>query len=100
MVRIRRQMKIWNEEERFLWRKGSITVESAFILPLFFFAITMIAGMLDLYHTTVLVQTPCVKGQRNWVCMPIVFPGTGNLRWVWWMTEFVWLMEPEKSEKC
>lgn len=65
MVRIRRQMKIWNEEERFLWRKGSITVESAFILPLFFFAITMIAGMLDLYHTTVLVQTALCEGAKE-----------------------------------
>lgn len=65
MVRIRRRDKIRSEEEGFLWHKGSITVESAFILPLFFFAITMIAGMLDLYHTTILVQTALCEGAKE-----------------------------------
>ena len=83
MVRISQTDEIWNEEERFLWRKGSITVESAFILPLFFFAITMIAGMLDLYHTTVLVQTALCEGAKELGMYAYCISGDRESRWVW-----------------
>ena len=65
MAWMRRKAEIWKKEEQFLWHKASMTVESAFVLPFFFFAVTMIAGMLDLYHTTILVQTALCEGAKE-----------------------------------
>ena len=45
--------------------KGSLTVESAFILPLFFLLITALICILDLYRICSLVQTSLCEGAKE-----------------------------------
>lgn len=45
--------------------KGSLTVESAFILPLFFLLITAFICILDLYRICTLVQTSLCEGAKE-----------------------------------
>ena len=40
-----------------LRQKASLTVECAVVLPLFFFAMIILAGLLDLYRTTTMIQS-------------------------------------------
>lgn len=53
------------KEESSLQKKASLTVESAFVLPFFFIAVVLIAGMLDLYRIFVLVQTSLCEGAKE-----------------------------------
>lgn len=53
------------KEESSLQKKASLTVESAFVLPFFFIAVVLIAGMLDLYRIFVLVQTALCEGAKE-----------------------------------
>ena len=53
------------KEESSLQKKASLTVESAFVLPFFFIAVILIAGMLDLYRIFVLVQTSLCEGAKE-----------------------------------
>lgn len=53
------------KEESSLQEKASLTVESAFVLPFFFIAVVLIAGMLDLYRVFVLVQTSLCEGAKE-----------------------------------
>ena len=46
-----------SKEENSLQPRGSLTVESALVLPLFFLTITVLAGILDLYRIGVLIQS-------------------------------------------
>lgn len=48
-----------------LRHKGSLTVESAFILPLFFLLITAFICILDLYRICALVQTSLCEGAKE-----------------------------------
>ena len=48
-----------------LRHKGSLTVESAFILPLFFLLITAFICILDLYRICTLVQTSLCEGAKE-----------------------------------
>lgn len=65
MVFLHRIKKIKHKEESSLQQKGSLTVESAFVLPFFFLAAAMMAGMLDLFRTTVLIQTSLCEGAKE-----------------------------------
>lgn len=60
-----RVQKIKYKEENSLHQKGSLTVESAFVLPLFFLAAVIIAGILDLFCTTVKIQHSLCEGAKE-----------------------------------
>ena len=45
--------------------KGSLTAESAFVLPLFFLTITLLACILDLYRINMLIQTALCEGAKE-----------------------------------
>ena len=50
------KQKRQKKEVQVLRQKASLTVECAVILPLFFFAMVMLAGLLDLYKTTTMIE--------------------------------------------
>lgn len=54
-----------NKEENSLQLKGSLTVESALVLPLFFFVIVVLIGIMDLYRIDVLIQTALCEGAEE-----------------------------------
>lgn len=45
--------------------KGSLTAESAFVLPFFFLTITLLACILDLYRINMLIQTALCEGAKE-----------------------------------
>lgn len=53
------------KEDGSLRYKGSLTVESAFVLPLFFFLITILTCALDLYRISTLIQTSLCEGAKE-----------------------------------
>ena len=61
----RKSEKKKKEESSLQQKKASLTVESAFILPLFFLAIVVITGMLDLYRISTLIQTAMCEGAKE-----------------------------------
>lgn len=65
MEGIRWIRKIRNKEENSLRYKASLTVESAFVLPFFFLTAVVLAGMLDLFRITMLVQTALCEGAKE-----------------------------------
>lgn len=61
-----RKLEKKNKEESSLQqKKASLTVESAFILPLFFLVVVVITGMLDLYRISALIQTAMCEGAKE-----------------------------------
>lgn len=62
---LHRIRKINDKEEISLQQKGSLTVESTFVLPFFFLAIVMMAGMLDLFRITMRLQTSLCEGAKE-----------------------------------
>lgn len=57
--------RIDKKEVQVLRQKASLTVECAVILPLFFLAIVMLTGILDLYRTTTIIQTTLCEGAKE-----------------------------------
>ena len=51
------KQKKQKKEVRVLRQKASLTVECAVVLPLFFFAVVILAGILDLYRITTVIQS-------------------------------------------
>lgn len=57
--------RIKRKGEVSLRQKGSLTVECALILPLFFLAVVVLTGMLDLYRLQIRIQTALSEGARE-----------------------------------
>ena len=53
------------KEVQVLRQKASLTVECAVILPLFFLAMAMLAGLLDLYRTTSMIQSTLCESAKE-----------------------------------
>lgn len=53
------------KEVQVLRRKASLTVECAVILPLFFFTVVILAGLLDLYRTTTMIQSTLCESAKE-----------------------------------
>lgn len=53
------------KEVQVLRQKASLTVECAVILPLFFLAMTVLAGLLDLYRTTTMIQSSLCESAKE-----------------------------------
>lgn len=62
---VHRGLKRNKKEDGSLQRQASLTVESAFVLPFFFIAVAIIAGILDLYRITALMQTAMGEGAKE-----------------------------------
>lgn len=59
------KQKRQKKEVQVLRQKASLTVECAVILPLFFFAMVMLAGLLDLYKTTTMIQSTLCESAKE-----------------------------------
>lgn len=65
MKNLYRILKNKNKEENSFQLKGSLTVESALVLPLFFLTMVIFAGILDLYRTGTLIQTSLCESAKE-----------------------------------
>lgn len=59
------KQKRQKKEVQVLRQKASLTVECAVVLPLFFFAMVMLAGLLDLYRTTTMIQSTLCESAKE-----------------------------------
>lgn len=59
------KQKRQKEEVEVLRQKASLTVECAVVLPLFFFAMIMLAGFLNLYRTTTMIQSTLCESAKE-----------------------------------
>lgn len=59
------QRKTENKEEKTLQHRASLTVECAFVLPFFFLAVVILAGMLDLFRISMLIQSALCEGAKE-----------------------------------
>ncbi len=55
----------YGKEECSLWQKGSLTAESAVVLPVFFLAVVCLVSMLDLYRTEILLQSALSEAAKE-----------------------------------
>lgn len=53
------------KEDGSLRTKGSLTVESAVVLPVFFFAIVCLVSLLDLYRAEIILQSALCQGAKE-----------------------------------
>lgn len=59
------KQKRQKKEVQVLRQRASLTVECAVILPLFFFAIVMLTGLLDLYRTATMIQSTLCESAKE-----------------------------------
>ena len=59
------KQKKQKKEVRVLRQKASLTVECAVVLPLFFFAVVILAGLLDSYRITTVIQSALCESAKE-----------------------------------